>query len=300
MDDANLRDDRNWNRGAYPLRIELPRVVYELHIMRHDILPFLLSRRLTFPGGVPTVVKRPAAETDRRLGDWQRGMDLLKQALPRMTGETPASSALDDFRSLFHSFQGAGVGWCDDLLRPPEGPRYEIGDWPPLRWRIDVLGCWLPQERIVREILAWHRGEAAEAPDPWQELRRSFPEVSRKLLETPAGFNRLARWYTQWLPVLASIDPVFAVRAMDYDCLKNSPNADGVVAPLCDDFLASLVSCALAYMVTVMAGHNDFVRLGVVLKRPEVFGNWCGFMPGFLSAVLYHKVVVLRELAESV
>jgi hypothetical protein len=230
---------------------------------------------------------------------------LLRQALPRMTGETPASSALDEFRSLFHSFRGAGVGWGDDLLRPPEGPRYEIGDWPPLHWKIDVLGGCLPQERIVREILAWHRGEAAEAPDPWGELRRSFPEVSRKLLETPAGFNRpgfnrLARWYTQWLPVLASIDPVFAVRAMDYDRLRNSPNAAGVVAPKCDDFLASVLSCGLAFTMAVMAGHNDFMRHGVVLKRPEVFGNWCGFMPGFLSAVLYHKVVVLRELAESV
>ena len=53
--------------------------------------------------------------------------------------------------------------------------------------------------------------------------------------------------------------------------------------------------------MAVMAGHNDdFMRLEVVLKRPEVFGNWCGFMPGFLSAVLYHKVAALRELAKSV
>jgi hypothetical protein len=172
-------------------------------------------------------------------------------------------------------------------------------DWPSIRWNIDVLGYWLPQERIVREILTWRRGEGADAPDPWQELRRSFPEVSRKLLERPAGFNRLARWYTQWLPVLASIDPVFAVRAMDYDRLKNSPNADGVVTPMCDAFLASVLSCGLALTMTVLAGKNDFMRLGLVLERPEVFGNWCGFVPGFLSAVLYHKVVVLRELAGS-
>ena len=57
-------------------------------------------------------------------------------------------------------------------------------------------------------------------------MRRSFPEVSRKFLETPVGFNLLARCYTTWLPVLeASIDPVFVVRAMDYDRLRNSPNA---------------------------------------------------------------------------
>ena len=225
MDNANLSNDLNRSRAAAALRSAIPKVIFELHILRGDILPFLLSpRRLTFPNGVPTVVKRAASETDRRLGDRQPCMDLLRQALPRMNGQTPATSALDDFSSFFRSFQVPGVAWCDDLLRPPEGPLYEIGDdWPPIRWNINVLGYWLPQERIAREILAWHRGEAADAADaanPWEEVRRSFQEISRKLLETPVGFNCLARWYTTWLPALAAIDPVFAVRAMDYERLK--------------------------------------------------------------------------------
>jgi hypothetical protein len=300
MNGASSNEELDLCRVAFAFRNEIPRVVRELHDLRLHILPFLLSRRrLTFPDGVPTVVKGSAAESDRRLGDWQHCIDLLRQALPRMTGQTPATSALDDFRTLFRSFQAAGVGWCDDLLQPTEGPAYEVGDWPPIHWRIDVLGYWLPQERIVREILAWFRGETADAPDPWAELRQSFPEVCRKLLETLVGFNRLARWYTQWLPALAVIDPAFAVRAMDYRRLKNIPDGDGAVTPACGDFLASVLSCGLAFTMTVMA-NNDFMRLGVVLERPEVFGNWCGFMPGFLSAVLYHKVVVLRELAKSV
>ena len=113
MDNANLSDDLNRSRAAAALRSEIPKVIFELHFLRGDILPFLLSpRRLTFPGGVPTVVKQ-ASVTDRRQGDWQRCTDLLKQA-PRMTGETPASSATSSGAS-FTASRGPAV-W---LVRRP-------------------------------------------------------------------------------------------------------------------------------------------------------------------------------------
>jgi hypothetical protein len=34
-----------------------------------------------------------------------------------------------------------------------------------------------------------------------------------------------------------------------------------------------------------------------LLRKPEALGNWRGFMPGFVAAVLYHKVRVLWQFA---
>jgi hypothetical protein len=45
--------------------------------------------------------------------------------------------------------------------------------------------------------------------------------------------------------------------------------------------------------------NNHFPVIGRVLRRPEIYGDWDMFMPSFVSAVLAHKVMSLRDLAEA-
>ena len=168
-----------------------------------------------------------------------------------------------------------------------------------IHWQINPLGGLLPLEQSVQEILAWLGREetAADGLDPWGELRQSFPEVARKFIETPLTFNLLARRYATWLPVLAEIDPEFAMRALDFQRLKTSLVGDCPTGQVSGNFLASaLESASMALTMTVMA-NNHFMRVYDMLEKPEIYGDWIGFMPSFLSAVLYHKVLVLRRLA---
>jgi hypothetical protein len=62
------------------------------------------------------------------------------------------------------------------------------------------------------------------------------------------------------------------------------------------DILASEVSCGAACTLATLA-NNHFLSGYDLLAKPEVYWNWREFMPGFVAAVLYHKVRVLRQLA---
>ena len=182
MDNANLRDDRNRDRAAAALRSELPKVVYELHLLRHHILPFLLSpRRLTFPGGVPTV-KRSASETDRRLGDRQRCMDLLRLGRRRrMTGETPAPRRSTSSGASFTVSRGpalVGATTCCGRLRGGPTRSATIG-----RRSAGTSTCW--------GAVCRRRGSCVRS---WPGIagRRRRPGPRRTATVLPGGFPKAA------------------------------------------------------------------------------------------------------------
>jgi hypothetical protein len=45
--------------------------------------------------------------------------------------------------------------------------------------------------------------------------------------------------------------------------------------------------------------NNHFPVIRRALRRAEIYGDWGMFMPSFVSAVLAHKVMSLRALAEA-
>src|SRR5262245_34089394 len=60
------------DRTVLARRRELPRVIYELHILRQQYLPALLSsRRLIYPGGRPAIAPGRSEGTARRLHQWR-------------------------------------------------------------------------------------------------------------------------------------------------------------------------------------------------------------------------------------
>jgi hypothetical protein len=285
------------DRTVLARRRELPRVVYELHKLRQEYLPALLSsRRLIYSGGRPTLAPGRTEETARRLHQWRSAILLLMQALSLRNDRSRRLAALQDFRAILAGAARAS-GWREDLLQLAQpDPCFEIGDWPPIVWRIFPVESSLPRERTARQILAWLGGTAGGEPDPWDELRRRFLVFRDKFLGTEVDFNQLALRYETWLPVVADIDPAFAIEALDFQRLKASLVGERPLTQATGDFLASVVSCGAACTLAILA-NNHFLSGYDLLRKPEVFGNWRGFMPVFVAAVLYHKVRVLRQLA---
>ncbi len=62
------------------------------------------------------------------------------------------------------------------------------------------------------------------------------------------------------------------------------------------EFFTSECTSAVAFMAIALA-NNHFMKIRRLLEKLEIGCHWAKVMPELLSAVLYHKVVTLRELA---
>jgi hypothetical protein len=185
-----------------------------------------------------------------------------------------------------------------NLLAPPVNRCFELpADWPPIRWQIEMHAHW-QEDDTARHILSAVSGRAVDPPDPWGELARRLPRVRRMIRDLPADFNRVAAAYSSWLPALADLDPVFAVDALDYQRLKVTLGGAGPAVGGRGEFLTSAFTGAVASVALALAS-NHFPHIGRLLENPEIGGYWAQVMPGLLSAVLYHKVVTLRDLARA-
>jgi hypothetical protein len=62
------------------------------------------------------------------------------------------------------------------------------------------------------------------------------------------------------------------------------------------EFLTSEFTSAVAFVALALA-NNHFMKIRKLLEKLEIGCHWAKVMPELLAAVLYHKVVTLRELA---
>ena len=299
------------------IRFEIPRVRFQLRVLEKEYLPFLLApRRLDAKNGQPAIVDYPTKAGSSRLEQWQGAVRNLASALPRMNRSVPeATEEIDRFRT-FHT---ATARW-QGLLAPLEGPGFELDKDPlrTIRWQIFDLGWMIDTQRHRRELLAWFWGQDYAplynellwdlAPDKEkflltasdrsveEEIRRNLWDIKRKILACEFEYFLLANWvYCFWFPLLSEFDYEFAADALDTQRLWRTarPSSDLTTIYL---FFAGDVSAGITNMMTVMA-NNHFLAIRRLFRKPEVYGSWNCFMPDVITAVMYHKVMILRELA---
>ena len=277
------------------VRNEIPRLIFELHIFRVGFLPILLSPPISdVPANARGLRRGPSTDRRAELNHWQQAANDLMHALPSMNSRVPNSTSLEAFAD-FHTTHALCY---KDLLDPPPDPCYELGtDWPPIRWRIDLeMNGW--RDAVARGILSEICGRDDDLPDPCVELARCLPRVRQMVRECSADFNRLVGIYDFWLPVLADIDPSFAVDALDYERLKSSLVRGRPAFNTGGQFLTDAFTTGVAFTALNLA-NNHFPKIGRLLEEPGIGGYWATMIPSLVSAVLYHKVVALRKLARS-
>jgi hypothetical protein len=275
---------------------ETNRVQRELRVFEQEYLPVLLApRALRFPDGVPVAVYRSSRYGAALLHKWRAAIQLLARTLPGPDGRVAVPDArVEEFRTL-HARLSPGR---DDRTGTLDRPCYTLaGDGAGIQWHIHLSTDFLPPERVAREILRWSLGREAEPEQRQAELRRQLPRIRQQYLAAAGDFNWLSRTYTNWLPLLGGLDPLFALSALDFRRLSQAATGGRPVSQDLGRFLCSCVSCGLASLMVVLA-NNHFPVIRRVLRRAEVYGDWGMFMPAFLSAVLAHKVMSLRDLAE--
>jgi hypothetical protein len=290
-----------WDPHAHPhagppsegniLGQELGKVCRELDILENCYLPALLTAGvLRFRGGVAVLQPAEGVEASARLSAWQEATGLLARGLPEDDGRIPADHSLE----MFHAFHKNESGWCDDLLQPLDEPASRDQGPLAMHWQIHLCREWLARERVAGEILAWLGQGLRDCPGALEELPRCLPLVRREFFRRPLPTGQVSRRLASWLPVLAEYDPCFAIAAIDFTRIRRAMADAAPVEHGDGPFLASFTSAAGAFVAMTLS-NNHFDLVGKLLRRPEVHGNWVGFIPAFITAVLYHKVVALRK-----
>lgn len=275
------------------LLAEVARLRCEVEVFRSRYLPHLLAGRvLAHREGAARLILVP--EDPGRLGAWRAAVDRLVLALP---GTGPGGPGGDPDPVEF-----------GDLLTDPAA-----GDWVPGPARIDWGLSPLPEpwsehrEEVAREILEEAGLAVGGADPPVERLRLHRHAVRRWFLALPIGRRLAPGLPAALLPVLAEADPAFARRAIDPRALEAAVRADRSLTPgeaarhvgyVRGYFYRRAVSSALARVLAALA-NNRFGDIGRFLNLPEIHGNWNGFMPRFLFAVLLGKVTALRGLARA-
>jgi hypothetical protein len=118
--------------------------------------------------------------------------------------------------------------------------------------------------------------------DPCYELTMDWPPI---------------RWRTKllvhWLGDDTAQSILSAVCGQQVD--PQDPRAELYRKLLRDEFLTSEFMYAVASVALALA-NNHFMKIRRLLEKLEIGCHWAKVMPELLSAVLYHKVVTLREL----
>jgi hypothetical protein len=276
---------------------ETRKVRWELRLFEQEYLPILLAPRvLRFPDGVPVAVYRASRYGAALLHKWRAAVRLLARTLPGPDGRVTVPDArVEDFRTR-HARLSPGQ---DDRTGTLDRPCYTLAeDGAGIRWEIHLSTDFPPPERVAQKILRWSLGRAVEPDGLQAELRRHLPRIRQQYLAAAGDFNWLSRTYATWLPLLGGLDPLFALSALDFRRLAEAATGGRRVSQDLGRFLCSCVSCGLASLMAVLA-NNHFPVIRRALRRPEVYGDWGMFVPSFVSAVLAHKVMSLRDLAEA-
>jgi hypothetical protein len=145
------------------------------------------------------------------------------------------------------------------------------------------------------------------AAAPWLELRRVLPAVREFFLTLPPDSAKKLSGFVAVLPVLAELDPAFAIQALDRGRLVAAVESNPALAAserarqraVLDSRFYACLCHGLALVVEALAS-NHFPKVAGLLSMPEIHADafWSGLMPKILFATLYRKTEGLRQLTQ--
>lgn len=109
------------------------------------------------------------------------------------------------------------------------------------------------------------------------------------------------------MPILAELDPAFALQALDRRRLVAEVEINPALIPTERALMLRLLRgpvytgclCTGLAMVVEALANNHFQAIAPLLALPDIHSDsyWCGLIPKILLVTLYQKVLVLRDLA---
>ncbi|HEV3146225.1 MAG TPA: hypothetical protein VGZ47_20225 [Gemmataceae bacterium] len=265
-------------------------VLYDLHVFEKEYLPALLAHARPARRADGTVICHPLS-----LAAWQAAVGRLRLAV------IEGKESLDP-----KEFEPCATGLPLNLPREPTD-HFELSDptkllMPPysysasegrLRWNLyPVIFAWTgstPAER-ARWLLNLVRGAGSDGPkDAEAELRKRLPEIASWFTELAPRDMRKIGGYYDILPIIADIDPAFALHAVDAQNDSRLPDAN--------PFYPDCICAGLAAIMQTFA-NNSFTSIGALLKVPDVHASyfWNAMMQGVVFDVLFLKAAILGEI----
>jgi hypothetical protein len=292
---------------AVDLDHERARVAGELQLFRDVYLPVLRAPYfLAHEAGTPRLIPWPWPAQPRCRSDWQAATQRLLDALGRQDGSQVIALDAAEFAPLFAGSPFSAA--C--LLQTPDQPCYSVragrlywAIYPSSPFAQDADGR---TREIWRSLFGVVPGlpQPAAVADTTAQLRRYLTAIETWYLEELPVTGRL-RAFEYVLPLLAEFLPALPVQALDRQRMKTrvrhhaglrSEERAECLRGIDRCLFSGCLSTSSAWVMETLA-NNNFGDIRDLLELPEIYGSWNAFMPKFIFAVLYRKILVLREMA---
>jgi hypothetical protein len=133
-----------------------------------------------------------------------------------------------------------------------------------------------------------------------------LPEIRRWFMGFPVDSPELANALCMVLPSIADADPAFAKLALDPETWRNVVLADRDISEeerarrlkwIEGQVFSHWLNNSLLHVLGAIA-NNNFMMIEDFLDHPFLVGGYSHLTPSYLLAVLFEKVVILRQLSE--
>jgi hypothetical protein len=266
------------------IRAEIGTVQKELLFFRDRCLPAFFGMPIheCFEGEYAQWVQEKIATRAGAASNWQRATCRLAELLP--LGPLPANSptiSRDDFREFL--FQEATPGHCVREGR--------------IIWQIRLF--------VDRTFFRYYCSTFPDLPAAMENLPARLPEVRQWLMSLSVDTD-LANVLCMILPFIADADPAFAKLALEPETWRTIVLADQDIAEeqgtqwlnrIEGPWFGHVLNNALLHVLGALA-NNHFTMIEDFLDHPFIVGGYTHLMPHYVFAVLFEKVMILRQLSE--
>lgn len=267
------------------IRAEIARVQEEVVCFRDRCLPTFFGDRVheIFKEEYCEWVREKIMTRTGSLSEWQEATHRLADLLPLgpLAPNAPKLSR-DDFREFLlqeatHSFciRGGRIVWKISLFVDPTFCGPYCGTFPDL-------------------------------PTALENLPARLPEFRQWLMSLPADSIELANMLCMALPFIADADPAFAKLALDPETWHQIVLADRNITEeertkrlkcVESQWFGHVLNNSLLHVLGALA-CNHFLLIEEFLDHPFLCGGYSHLFGPYVFAVLFEKVVILRQLSE--
>ena len=248
--------------ALYPLGHEIAKVQAEILAFRNEYLPVFMEISRT-PELIPPIAFESQQNTFHLLSSWQDAITKVADALPLPGDSAKFNQA--EFKDFMFCEGTPGYSLLNNSIS------WKIGMYCDIR--IAILSGYRPPDLGDNENFT--------EDDFWTAI----PQIETWLLSLNAMDGLLWNPLCMTLPFIADVDPDFAQKALDL-------NTWGKTNP----WFEHVVNNALLHVLASLA-NNHFMRIQDYLGHPCLLGRYTRLMPHYLFSVLFHKVLILRQLA---
>lgn len=268
------------------IRAEVAKVQDELVLFRDKCLPAFFGTPIdeVFHEQYAEWVQVTHAGT---ASNWERATCHLADLLP--LGPLPGNSSKID-REAFREF-----------LFQPAKPSFSVRDGR-IVWLItlymDLEMCFMGWGMCSRQPM--------DGPEVLADFLADVPAIRQWLMSLPVDSTDLANSLCSVLPLIADADPAFAKLALDPDTWRKLVLADRDITEeervrrlkwVEGQGFAHWLNNALLHTLGSFA-NNHFTEIEDFLDHPYLCGGYTHLMSPYVFAVLFEKVVILRQFSE--